>query len=218
MPVSLDIREQKAKNTIDFNTLVAVHEAGHALAYAFLTGYAPMEIAINLSSFKGGYNLFPDESLSSKTEIIDHITIGLAGMMAEEMIFGEQNRSSGCGPDIDQATTSASNFYRTLGLGKTISKIASEMRAEDVNTDLGDTNRQIEKMMSSCKVKAGKLLEQNKIFLGAIVSILLEKNTITDEDFIELAAKYQITVIKKTADVSVKYSDLWSQFNKQIAK
>ncbi len=124
--IDFELRARRKSRSDDFNALVAVHEAGHAVAYAALFGCAPIEVSINVASFKGGYNLY-QSTFQCKEEVLNSIAVSMAGMVAEEMIFGQELRSTGCGSDVAKATGSAGYYVRRYAMdgyqafvGKTI--------------------------------------------------------------------------------------------------
>lgn len=211
VPIDLDIRERKSKNTIDFNTVVAVHEACHGVVYAILCGYAPLEININLASYKGGYML-KDENFDSKQDTINAICVYLAGTLGEAHFFGDINRSSGCSKDLLCATARASDYYRQLGFGNSLCVVGSEHRHDGVITDLKPTDKDIADLIKTCKENTEKVIKNNAPFIFDIVTVLLNNNTITEPMFIKLATKYKITVKPQNADVTTEYQKLWKQY------
>ncbi len=113
--LDFEIRARRKSRSDDFKALVAVHEAGHAIVYAALFKRPPVEIAINVASFKGGYNIFKDTFLC-KSEVLDRIATLMAGIAAEEAIFGQDLRSTGCGADVGAATSNASMYVRNWAM------------------------------------------------------------------------------------------------------
>ncbi len=114
--IDFDIRARRKSRSADFNALVAVHEAGHAVVYAHLFKRAPIEVAANLASFKGGYNLF-QSTFQCKEELLNSIAVSMAGIAAEQAIFGEDMRSTGCASDVNKATGAASSYVRRYAMG-----------------------------------------------------------------------------------------------------
>jgi hypothetical protein len=115
VPIDFDVRDSKRRYSKDFTALLAVHESGHALAYALLFKHAPKQIKINLASFSGGFNQLSFKT-SNKDSILSQICVLLAGTAAEQIVFGEELRSAGGESDLYQATGLAAYSIRKLGL------------------------------------------------------------------------------------------------------
>jgi cell division protease FtsH len=194
LPVDLEISNRKKKTTKDFKAIVAVHEAGHAITYALLSGSAPIETKINTVSFKGGYMLpndeVSDDFMPTKKTIEDKLVVLLAGMVAEEMMFGKEHRSIGCMSDMGKANQSAAMYIRYWGFGNTLSMVTGENSNELYNTDIAPTNEPLENLLQNAKSKVIKLLTENREFYLKIVDTLLKVETIDQDEFIKLATPY----------------------------
>jgi cell division protease FtsH len=77
--VTLELNRLKQRANADFRALLAVHEAGHGLAYCVLFGHAPQEVKINIASFEGGYNSFSSLKATTRQNALDMMCVGLAG-------------------------------------------------------------------------------------------------------------------------------------------
>lgn len=181
--IDLEIRARRAAHSDDFNALVAVHEAGHALVYADLFKMPPVEIAISIASFKGGYNRFKTEQLS-KQEVLDRIAVGMAGIVAEELVFGPELRSTGCASDISKSTELAASYVRRYAMDGFNSRIADEMPGEiSTNRDIDGANPVIEQILSDQKARAQNSLTANRDLLIALSRHLIETKKMTAADF-----------------------------------
>jgi hypothetical protein len=217
IPIDLDIRERKASNTIDFNTMVAVHEASHAIVRAVTSGYAPLEVSINLATYKGGY-MIKDENFDSKKDYIDNICTLLAGTVGEEFFFGEINRSSGCTKDLAVATAQAGTYFRQLGFGEGVGHISSEHRSDIVITDFGNTNTNIENLLRQCRTNTRKIIETHANLVMDVVNSLMNNNTVTEEMFIGLAKRRGLTLKSQAADVTTPYYELLERYKNGVAR
>lgn len=187
-PVELELNLKKSKTSLDTKTLVAVHEAGHAYVFAVLKKAAPLEIKINPASFEGGYMLPTAESaIVTRQDCLDNIAVYLAGTVAESVFFGEANRSTGANSDLGKATEIASNMVRNWGLGSTLSHIDAQGNGSVVHvTNLEPSNIEIEDIIRSEYQRVYKIIEDGKPLFRRIVQSLLNTNTVTQQDFIEL--------------------------------
>jgi cell division protease FtsH len=104
---------------------VAVHEIGHALIGLMTKQKKLIKITINLFSPKTlGFTLFePNEefyNIQTKEQLINEIMILLGGRIAEEIIFGNKNISSGASHDLEQVKKIAHHMVINLGMGEKI--------------------------------------------------------------------------------------------------
>ena len=100
--------------------LVAVHESGHFVMYAKLFGKMPEKVCSKTaSSDNGGFMLKSDDSdeMHSKEWMINSIKVSLGGYVAEEMVFGDDKRTSGASEDLRKATQLCSLMVRNYGMG-----------------------------------------------------------------------------------------------------
>lgn len=191
--------------------IIAYHEAGHALVGASLKNADPIQkVSIISRGHAGGYTLSApekDKTLHSRNYFIDELSVLLGGYVSEKVTFGDV--TTGASSDLERATNIARNLVtrfgmselgaRTFGkkeemifLGKEIheEKNYSEKTAEEIDA-------QISKFIKNAYGVAEKILAEKKEILDKISSILLEKETIEQEEFNELAG------IKSTADPKI---------------
>ena len=117
--ISSELKKYNLNKKDDMQSITAVHESGHAILSAKLLKTIPkyifsstIEDEVNgfvYSEFKWKY--------ISKKEIILRVAMYLGGMAAEELIFGKENVTSGCGSDLKQATNFVMAMYKEQGLG-----------------------------------------------------------------------------------------------------
>jgi hypothetical protein len=208
--IELDIRETRKKNSIDFNTMVDVHEIGHALIYAILFKKAPDETKINLASFNGGYTMHTHDTTASKRQIRDTICVLMGGTMAEAMVFGQDHRSSSHASDMLRATQLASSYIRTYGFGEFSSVIRHPAQAVDMNGAYDSANESIEKMIEEEKMRALELLSSHKGTFIKLAAILLENKTLSDVQFV--AAVDGAIDVNVGESVMHPYGDLFKEF------
>jgi len=188
VPIDLDMRSTRKLNTLDFNTMVAVHEAGHALVYAFLTKQAPAEVKINLASYQGGYNALERSSgLQTKQQVKNSLATYFAGAAAEEIVFGSNRRSTGCSHDIKMATSVAAQYVRQHGFDGTLSLITGENGLDtDFNTNVEATNDAIENLCQEGFKQANSVIVEHQAAFKLIVNALLDSKCLTPQDFKQL--------------------------------
>ena len=179
--------------------IVAYHEIGHALVAAMQKHSAPVHKITIVPRTSGalGYTMQVEEEdtlLMSKEEAIDKITTYTGGRVAEEVIFG--SITSGASNDIEQATKLARAMVTRLGMSDNFGMMA----LETVNNQYlgGDASlacseetaakidQEVCTLIAQCHNHAKEILLQNMPKLHELASYLLEKETITGEEFMEI--------------------------------
>lgn len=195
VPVDLDVRLTRKQNSLDFNTLVAVHESGHALLYALLFQQPPQEVKINLATFKGGYMMHQDKRFSTKKQMLHRICVSLGGTEAEGLVFGDPSRADGCTSDTMTATAVANAYVRQLGFANFNGYVAGDNgRETDTITDLEKTNDAIEAVLAKERANAATLLNDHRHLLARLTEALLERKRLSPEEFIELLPELDLQV------------------------
>ena len=166
----LDVERVKSRSNADFRALLAVHEAGHALAYSVLFGRAPQEIKINAASFEGGYNSYVRLKAVSRQNLLDRICVSLSGRAAENRVFGRDASSTGSYQDLRAATASAAQLVRHFGFGTNLSHVDIVRDSnENMNTDIDLSNTEIETILREQFSRAMELLETHQnVFLQVV--------------------------------------------------
>jgi cell division protease FtsH len=180
---------------------ISYHEIGHALVAAMQKDSAPVHKITIIPRTSGalGYTMQIDEVeqvLLTKEQALDKITTYMGGRAAEELIFGTV--TSGASNDIEMATKIARAMVTRYGMSENFDMMALETV---VNPYLGgdtqlmvsaDTAAKVDQeilaIIKSCHIKATDILEANKQKLHDLTKFLLEKETITGEEFMELLA------------------------------
>ena len=183
--------------------IVAYHEIGHALVAARQTNFAPVTKITIVPRTSGalGYTMQvpEDESmLMSKEEIFNKITTLTGGRSAEELVFG--TCTSGASNDIEQATKLARSMITKLGMSDTFGMIALETES---NKYLGGdssmacsegtaqaVDQEAISLIRKAHEKAISILKENMAPLHELAHYLLEKETITGEEFMAILKKY----------------------------
>lgn len=181
-PVPLELNQLKQRASPDFRALLAVHEAGHGLAYARLFGHAPQEVKINVASFEGGYNSYVRMKAESRQSCLDRLCVGLAGRAAEALVFGEDACTTGSESDFKNATALAARFVRHFGFGSRLSRTdVTDSIDDNLNTDVEPTNAEIEALLAQAYARARELLAADSALLLQIVDELLANGQVSKE-------------------------------------
>lgn len=183
--------------------MVAFHEVGHALATALQKNTQPVHKITIVPRTMGalGYTMqMPEEEehyLMSKDEILEQITVFLAGRAAEELVFNA--KTTGAANDIERATAMARAMITQYGMSERFGMAGLESIeskyldgrsvsncSEETKTDI---DREIMLTLEGCHKKAMDLLKDNRVALDEISEFLIEKETITGDEFMEIFNK-----------------------------
>ncbi len=179
--------------------IVAYHEVGHALAIAKQKNTQPVQKITIIPRTMGslGYTMqMPEEEryLMTKDEITEEIVTLLAGRAAEELIFNTV--TTGAANDIERATEPARAMVTRLGMSDEFDMMALEkesnryLNGNTVMTCSDNTgsraDAEILNIIKSCHKKAVDVLKENTEALHRIAEFLIEKETISGEEFMEI--------------------------------
>lgn len=181
--------------------IVAYHEIGHALVATKQSNSAPVTKITIIPRTSGalGYTMQVDEGdrmLMSRTELLNKIATLTGGRSAEELIFGEDNMTTGASNDIEQATKLARAMITRYGMTDDFDMVALEtVQNQYLGGDASlacaqDTASKIDgrvvEIVKAAHQKAYKILKENETQLHKLAAYLLEKETITGEEFMSL--------------------------------
>ena len=116
------------KSTLDDKqALCAVHESGHFVAYVSIYGNVPAKlISVATESGTGGFLLQDDDederAIKTYDYYMNNIKIALGGYVAERIVFGDDNKTSGAVSDLRKATSIASKMVLELGMYSAVFK------------------------------------------------------------------------------------------------
>jgi hypothetical protein len=205
--VVLDIDLIREGKTIDEKIIVIVHEIGHALLYAILYKTPPRQINVNSSGFSEGF-VINHSSIENKTFIRNRIAVYLGGIVAEELVFGEDFKSIGASADIMSATDTAGSYVRRYAMDGTISRVIKKEAPQglELNYSTEKTDEIIEGILDEEKKRAKDLLNKNMGNYKALIKYAIEKNKISVEKFLEICNANGLNLKQTGINDKLKYS------------
>lgn len=181
----------KAKQTQDHRTLIAVHEAGHAVAYALLYKTAPTQIVSSTTNYKAEGFVGTHTTLGSKEDKTNDIQVTFAGRCAEDIVFGPDYITTGALSDYNYATMVAATMIRQVGMGKSLGfYVAPGHNKSQHMHDIDHTDVAMETILDAQYKNAHKLLTDNIKFLMVVTDALMQKSNLLPEEFKQIADKY----------------------------
>ncbi len=179
--------------------IVSYHEIGHAMVAAMQTHSAPVTKITIVPRTSGalGYTLQVDEadhSLMSQEELQNKLATLTGGQAAEKLIFG--SITTGASNDIEKATKLARAMITRYGMSDGFGMVALEtVNGQYLGQDTSlacspayaeKIDDQVVAMVGAARAKADKILRENIEKLHELAKYLLEKETITGDEFMRI--------------------------------
>lgn len=215
-PILLKI-EPLRKTTRELQAHTAVHEAGHAvLAVLTLRILPSVIVSKSAADYAEGFCMINmPEGLTTRETLRKDIVISLGGFVAERMIFGEENTSSGVNGDIQEATRLANEAIRQYAMGSDPIYLEAESSGSNDVFYMQDKYRdEALQLIRTCEAEAMCLLERNKLLLLKIAEYLTDHYKMEESTIAEYVQQYGKESWMQTADFLKK--DYYFTFEKSI--
>ncbi|KOP23648.1 cell division protein FtsH [Hapalosiphon sp. MRB220] len=186
--------------------LVAYHEAGHALVGALMPDYDPVQkISIIPRGRAGGLTWFTpsedrmDSGLYSRSYLENQMAVALGGRIAEELIFGEEEVTTGASNDLQQVARVARQMVTRFGMSEKLGPVAlgrqqgnmflgrDIMSERDFSEETAAAiDEEVRQLVDSAYARAKKVLTDNRHVLDQLAEMLVEKETVDAEELQDL--------------------------------
>lgn len=198
-------QKKEASVNVEEKKIIAYHEVGHALVAASQNQSAPVHKITIIPRTSGalGYTMQVDEEerhLLTKEAALNKIATFTGGRAAEEVIFG--SITSGASNDIEQATRIARAMVTRYGMSDEFDMVALETLTNQYlggDTSLScspETAKQIDevviRIVKEQHKKAVDILKKHEKKLHEIADYLLERETITGDEFMEIFRRAEV--------------------------
>jgi cell division protease FtsH len=177
--------------------VLAHHEVGHAVLAELLPKADPVhKVSILQRGPALGYTLqLPSEDryIMSRSELLDRIAVFLGGRVSEELAF--QEMSTGAADDLKKATELARRMVTDFGMSEVLGPISLGRKSEQpfLGRDLMEDRNYSEQVASAidkelatiiedCYGRARELLTEHADKLRSVVTVLLERETLSGEE------------------------------------
>jgi len=188
-------------------SLVAYHEVGHAICGTLTPGHDPVQkvTLIPRGQARGLTWFVPgeDATLISKSQIFARVVGALGGRAAEEVVFGEAEVTSGASSDLQMVTNMARQMVINYGMSDIgpWSLMDPSAQSGDVimrmmarNTMSEKLQKRIDEAVRKISIEAYevalKQIADNREAVDAVTELLIEKETLTGDEFRTVLAKY----------------------------
>jgi cell division protease FtsH len=197
--------------------LVAFHEAGHAVVGALTPDYDHVaKITILPRGGAGGLTFFApnedrvDSGLYSRQFLEGQLAVALGGRLAEEIVFGDEQVTTGASNDLQRVTQVARQMVTRMGMSKEIGQLVVESGGGG-NPFLGrqmaapppsvssetksKVDAEVNRLVAVAYTRAKKCLIDNRELLDKLAKMLVERETVSADDFQRLISETKTTMM-----------------------
>ena len=187
-------------------SLVAYHEAGHALVGALMPDYDPVQkISIIPRGAAGGLTWFTpseermDSGLYSRSYLQNQMAVALGGRIAEEIIFGDEEVTTGASNDLQQVARVARQMVTRFGMSDRLGPVTlgrqqgnmflgREISAErDFSEETASAiDEEVRRLVDRAYDRAKQVMLENRHILDQLAQMLIEKETVDAEELQEV--------------------------------
>ncbi|HEY9700790.1 MAG TPA: ATP-dependent zinc metalloprotease FtsH3 [Trichocoleus sp.] len=194
--------------------LVAYHEAGHALVGALMPDYDPVQkISIIPRGRAGGLTWFTpsedrmDSGLYSRSYLQNQMAVALGGRIAEELVFGEEEVTTGASNDLQQVARVARQMVTRFGMSDRLGPVAlgrsqggmflgRDIVAErDFSEETAAAiDDEVRNLVDQAYRRSKQVLQENREVLNNLADMLIDRETVDSEELQELLATSNVRV------------------------
>lgn len=191
---------------------IALHELGHAMMTLMSENAEPLHkvTIIPRGMALGVTQQLPisDKHIYDKKELLDRILVMLGGRAAEEVFYGKEGITTGAENDLQRATDLAYRMVSLWGMSDklgpvSVSRISNPflgggMEKIEISPELArEIDIEVQKILTELYEKAKKILEENKEAILKVAEKLVEKETLTCKEVVEILESYGVEVKNK---------------------
>ncbi|NPB04880.1 MAG: ATP-dependent zinc metalloprotease FtsH [Aquificae bacterium] len=188
---------------------IALHELGHAMMTLMSENAEPLHkvTIIPRGMALGVTQQLPisDKHLYDKKELLDRILVMLGGRAAEEVFYGKEGITTGAENDLQRATDLAYRMVSMWGMSEKIGPVSVSRISNpflggaaqqiEVSPELAkEIDREVQQILTTLYEKAKKILEENREAILAVAEKLVEKETLSCKEVVEILERYGVEV------------------------
>uniref|UniRef100_A0A7S1BV13 AAA+ ATPase domain-containing protein n=1 Tax=Corethron hystrix TaxID=216773 RepID=A0A7S1BV13_9STRA len=223
--ILMGAERKSAVITPDTAKCTAYHEAGHALVNIFTQGANPIHKATIMprGSSLGMVMQLPlgDQTSQNKKQMLAWMDVCMGGRVAEELIFGEDQVTSGAYSDLDSATSTARNMVTKYGFSGKLGKVhhdgkQGEKASEETRAII---DAEVRRLLDESYARATELLKKHKKEHVMLAEALMEYETLTGDEVRDLVLrgkKPKREVFNKKGDGSMGDQTLFGQIRGKV--
>ncbi|KAI0563633.1 cell division protein FtsH [Gracilaria domingensis] len=214
--ITIGAEKKESVMSAERQRLVAYHEAGHAIVGALTPDYDQVaKISIIPRGGAGGLTFFApneqrvDSGLYSRQFLEGQLAVALGGRIAEELVFGDEKVTTGASNDLQRVTQVAKQMVTRFGMSPKVGQLS--FNTDGGNPFLGrqmasgapqmssvlkaEIDEEVRRLVNVAYTRAKSLLTSNRHLLDALAKLLIEKETVSAEEFQRLIAENRIEMM-----------------------
>ena len=176
--------------SLDTMKMTAFHEAGHALVALKTEGADPIHKATIMprGGALGMVMQLPDgdQTSMSKKEMLARLDVCMGGRVAEELIFGADNVTSGASNDIMQATKLAKRMVMQFGLSDKVGPVFVDEKAKFSAETQRKVDEEVNALLQNSFKRAKKVLETYRHELDIVAGGLMQYESLSGGEIVDL--------------------------------
>ena len=201
--ILMGAERRSAVITEENRKLTAYHEGGHALVALRTQGARPVHKAtiVPRGHALGMVMQLPDKDELNLTrkQLMAMLDVTMGGRVAEELIFGKDEITTGASSDLQQATRLAREMITKYGFSKTIGLASQEYNQSGMSSETRQKiEEEVKEMLESAYVRAKTLLQTHENELHSIAKSLLDRESLTGAELKEIILGSNNTVVENT--------------------
>jgi len=190
--------------------LVAYHEVGHALVGRFMPNHDPVQkITIVPRGMANGLTWFipNDEQMTTRAQLMDQMATALGGRIAEELIYGAKEVTTGASNDLERVASVARQMITRYGMSERLGPIALGNQSGNMflgrdftqGRDFSEEtaaaiDEEVRKLIDQAYRRARQVLSDNLPLLHKITDALMEKETVDAAEMEEIIEAHRQSV------------------------
>lgn len=183
----------------------AFHEAGHAIMAMFTTGATPLYKATILPRGRALGITFQlpemDKVDTTKKECLARLDVCMGGKIAEEIIYGKENTTSGCGSDLQSATATARAMITQYGMSESVGPVNLSDNWDSWSNKIRDVaDNEIVEVLKSSEDRTRSLLKQKSVELHRLAEGLIEYETLDAKEMDKICKGEPINKLKNSTN------------------
>ena len=190
----------------------AFHEAGHAIAAMYTSGATPLYKATILPRGRALGITFQlpemDKVDITKKECLARLDVCMGGKMAEELIFGKENTTSGCGSDLQSATDTARAMVTQYGMSDVVGPVNLAGNWETWSNKIRNiADNEVVEILKQSEERTRALLKEKNIELHRLAEGLMEYETLDAKEIRKICNGESIDKMKMSTNLVVESPD-----------
>ncbi|MCJ1249191.1 ATP-dependent zinc metalloprotease FTSH 4, mitochondrial [Trapelia coarctata] len=193
--------------------MTAYHEGGHALVAMFTEGAYPVYKATIMPRgiSLGMTHFLPemDQVSKSKKQYIAEVAVAMGGKVAEELIYGSENVSSGASGDIETATRLAYEMVTRLGFSDLLGDVDLDSNYNQLSSETKQKiEHEVQRLVDEGRQRATKVLNERRKELEVLAKALIEYEVLSLEEIQKVLKGEKLQKVGILANTPIKVPEI----------